>query len=88
MTCTHDRSLINSHLTCQLSGGTLLSSHGLFQLPYPGEFSDEDKDMFALMMNELCVEWGSTNTGWHTYHCSPCEKFAHTWSVKLNIMGI
>ena len=22
------------------------------------------------------------------HQCSPCEKFAHTWSVKLNIMGI
>ena len=22
------------------------------------------------------------------HQCSPCEKFAHTWTVKLNIMGI
>ena len=22
------------------------------------------------------------------HQCSPCEKFVHTWSVKLNIMGI
>ena len=76
------RSLINSHPTCQLSGGTLLSSHGPFQLPHPGEFSGGDKDMFILMMNELCVEWGSTNTGWHitVYYV----KNSHTCEVKHN----
>ena len=36
----------------------------------------------------LCVEWGSTNTGWHINVHYVINFSAHTLSVKLNIVGI
>ena len=36
----------------------------------------------------LCVEWGSTNTGWHINVHYVINFSAHTLSVKLIIMGI
>ena len=31
---------------------------------------------------------GRGHQHWLAYWCSPCENFAHTWSVKFNIIGI
>ena len=40
-----------------------------------------------LHLTRSFVEWWSTNTDL-AHQCSPCENFAHTWSVKLNDIGM
>ena len=49
--CQYD-SFLYLHLSCQLFGGTLLFSYGLFQLQLPGEISDRKKHLI-LTINVL-----------------------------------
>ena len=96
MTCTHERYQANS---CKTQKPHKLTSDMPALRRYSAVFSwplstatSRGVSWWRQSHVHSNDEWVVCRMGKHqhqlAHQCSPCEKFAHTWSVKLNIMGI